>query len=193
LAGLSTLLAALGVMIFHKNVSHENTILGEDKMKNLLLLGLLIVAFSIIGLNNNLGMNMYFYGFAFTTINITYAFTEEFGRRKYLQNALEGLNKHVKYIFIGIVWWIWHFRFNTPFEFYIFPLICIGGGYLLGKLADGSKSIVPVVAPHTMIILTTNSGNFDNQKISGRVFFIVGWVILEQIWKMKKTANAIFP
>lgn len=145
-----------------------------------------ITAFSIIGLNNNFGMNRYSYGFAFDSLNTIYAFTEEFGWRRYLQNALEGLNKNLKYIFIGIVWWIWHFRFVTQFDIFIFPLICIGGGFLLGKLADEYKSILPVVAMHNIIILTTNSGNFDQNKMIGIGIVTLGWIVIEQIWKRKK-------
>ncbi|MCD4665397.1 MAG: CPBP family intramembrane metalloprotease [Bacteroidales bacterium] len=189
LAGISTLMAALTALVFHKKISNRITVLGENKIKNLLILSLPIFAFSISGMNNNFGMNKSLYGFAFASINTIYAFTEEFGWRKYLQNALEGLNKNLKYIFIGVVWWVWHFRFNTPFDFYIFPLICIGGGFLLGKLADDFKSILPVVSLHTLIILTTNSGNFDKQKIIGTVLVIIGWIIIEQIWKKKKAYN----
>jgi hypothetical protein len=183
LAGISTLLASIVALTIHKNLSNKITILGEDKIKYLLILCLPIIAFSISGLNNNLGINKFYYGFAFASINTTYAFAEELGWRRYLQNALEGLNENLKYIFIGIIWWIWHFRFNTQFDFYIFPFICIGGGFLLAKLADEFKSILPVVAMHTLIILTTNSGKFDNQKIIGIVLVIIGWIIIEQIWK----------
>jgi membrane protease YdiL (CAAX protease family) len=191
LAGTSTLLAAILALTIHKNLSNKITILGDDKIKNLLILCLPIIAFSISGLNNNLGLNKYLYGFYFASISILYAFTEEFGWRRYLQNALEGLNKNVKYFFIGVIWWIWHFRFNTQFDFYIFPFICIGGGFLLGKLADDIKSILPVVAMHTVIILITNSGKLDNQKIIGTVLVIVGWVMIEQIWKRKEVNNKV--
>ncbi len=189
LAGFSTLIAALIVLTFHKNRSNRITIFGDEKIKNVLILSLPIVAFSISGLNNNFGMNKSVYGFAFALTNTIYAFTEEFGWRRYLQNALEGLNKNLKYIFIGVIWWIWHFRFDTQFDIFIFPLICIGGGFLLGKLADDFKSILPVVAMHTLIILTTNAGNFDQKKIIGICIVVLGWTVIEQIWKRKKAYN----
>ena len=185
LAGLSTLLAAIITLSLHKNISNRITVLGDDKIKNLLIAGLPVIAFSICGLNNRFGMNKSLFGFAFASINTFYAFTEEFGWRRYLQNALEGLNKNLKYIFIGVIWWIWHFRFDTQFDIFIFPLICIGGGFLLGKLTDDVKSILPVAAIHTMIILTTNSGNFDENKIIGIGIFITGWIVIEQIRKRK--------
>ena len=50
-------------MVFHKNRSNRITIFGADKLKNILILSLPIIAFSIIGLNNNFGMNKSLYGF----------------------------------------------------------------------------------------------------------------------------------
>ncbi len=186
MAGLSTLIAATISLSLHKNISNRITIFGDNKIKNLLILSLPVIAFSICGLNNNFGMNKSLYGFAFASVNTIYAFTEEFGWRKYLQNALEGVNKNIKYIFIGVIWWIWHFRFDTQFDIFIFPLICIGGGFLLGKLTDDIKSILPAVAMHNVIILTTNSGNFDKNKIMGIGIVFFGWIVIEQIWKRKK-------
>lgn len=191
MAGFSTLIASIVLLLFHKDVSNRITILGDEKIKNLLILSLPILAFSVIGLKNNYGLNKSLYGFAFATINTIYAFTEEFGWRKYLQNALEGLNKNLKYILIGIVWWIWHYRFNSQFDVFIFPLICIGGGFLLGKLADDTKSILPVISMHTLIILTTNSGNFGKNEIIGIGFVILGWILIEQIWKRKKQTTLL--
>ncbi len=189
MAGLSTLIAAVIALSLHKSISNKITIFGSTKTKNLLILCLPVIAFSICGLNNEFGMNKSLYGFAFASVNTLYAFTEEFGWRRYLQNALEGLNKNLKYIFIGVIWWTWHFRFDTQFDIFILPLICIGGGFLLGKLTDDIKSILPVVAIHNVIILTTNSGNFDQNKIFGLVIVILGWLLIEQIWKRKKASS----
>ena len=130
-------------------------------------------------------MNKSLFGFAYASINLIYAFTEEIGWRRYLQNALEGMNQHLKYIFIGVIWWLWHFRFGTQIDFFVFPFICIGGGYFLGKLADDTKSILPVVAMHTLITLISNSGNINQSKLIGVGIVILGWIIIEQIWKRK--------
>ncbi len=183
LAGLSTLIAAVIALKFHKSISNKITIFGDEKLKNSLILCLPIVAFTISGLNNIFGINRSLYGFTFAIVNTIYAFTEEFGWRRYLQNALEGMNKIIKYLLIGVIWWIWHFRFQTQFDFFIFPFICIGGGILLGKLADETKSILPVVAAHSMIILLTNSGNPAKPEIIGIGIVLFGWIVIEYIWK----------
>lgn len=192
MAGFSTLIAVTVVLIFHKELSNRITIFGDDKIKNSLILSLPIIAFTIIGLKNTFGLNKSLYGFAFASINTIYAFTEELGWRRYLQNALEGLNKNLKYIFIGVIWWIWHFRFDSQFDLFIFPMICIGGGFLLGKLADDFKSILPVISMHTLIILTTNSGNFGKNEVMGIGIVILGWILIEQIWKRRKAYNTSY-
>ena len=189
MAGISTLIASIVMLSFHKNLSNRITIVGDDIIKNSLILSLPIIAFSIVGLDNDFGLNKSLYGFIFALINTIYSFTEEFGWRKYLQNALEGLNKYIKHIFIGIIWWIWHFRFETQFDIFIFPLICIGGGFFLGKLADDSKSIFPVIAMHTLIILTTSLGNFGKNEAMGIGIVVLGWIAIEMIWKNKKSIS----
>ena len=67
----------------------------------------------------------------------------------------------------------------------VFPVICIVGGFLLGKLADDTKSVLPVVSMHSLIILTTNSGQLNMQKIIGIALTIVGWIIIEKIWRKR--------
>ncbi len=187
IAGLGPFTAGLIVLLLDKFVSNRITIWGNEKLKNILIALLPVFSFSIIGLENSNAINIHYYGFIYASINIIYAFLEEFGWRRYLQNALEGLNKNWKYILIGIIWWIWHLRFETHFDIFIFPLICIGGGYLLGKLADDTKSIVPVVTIHTLIILLTNSGELTMNKMIAASLTIIAWIIIEQVWKRKKT------
>lgn len=183
MAGVSTLIGAFIVLSIHKSSSNRITVFGDDKIKNFLILCLPIVAFSIVGIENEIGINKSMYGLRLAIINSLYAFSEEFGWRKYLQNALEGLNKNFKYLLIAFTWWIWHFRFTTSFDLFVFPFICIGGGYLLGKLTDDFKSILPAVAMHNIIILTTNTGKFDVNQILGISLFLIGWTLIEYVWK----------
>lgn len=188
-AGLGPFIAGVIALIVQKSISNRIAFCGNEKIKNTLIALLPVFSFSIIGLGNSDGVNIHYYGFMYAFINVIYAFLEEFGWRRYLQNALDGVNKHWKYILIGIIWWIWHLRFETSFDLFIFPLICIGGGYLLGKLADDTKSILPVVSMHTLVILLTNSGAITMNKIIGACLTIIGWLIIEQIWKRKKAYN----
>lgn len=188
LAGIGPLLAALFLLAWDPSISNRISIFGDEKLKNILIASLPILTFPIFGLENPYGINTHFYAFIYALINVIYAFFEEFGWRRYLQNALEGINKNGKYILIGLVWWIWHMRFETSFDLFVFPIICIGGAYLLGKLADDTKSILPIVNMHALIILLTNSGAITMNKMIGLALTIIGWFIIEQYWKRKKAA-----
>lgn len=192
IAGFGPLIAGLILLFFDKSVSNRISIFGKEKVKYILIALLPVFTFPIFGLENSYGINIHLYAFIFALINVIYAFFEEFGWRRYLQNALEGINKHWKYIFIGIIWWIWHMRFDSSFDLFILPVICIGGGYLLGKLADDTKSISPVVSMHALIILLTNSGAITTNKIIGVGLTIIGWFIIEQFWKRKKVNKDSF-
>jgi len=182
LAGFGPFIAAIFVLFIHKSVSNQISIFGDEPLKNLSVAFLPVIAFTSIGLENTYNLNTHYFAFLYSTINVIYAFLEEFGWRRYLQNALEGINKNWKYLIISGIWWVWHFRFNSQFDLLIFPLICIGGGFLLGVLADKAKSILPVTAMHSMIIIVTNSGSVTQNKLIGLGLTFAGWVILDKIW-----------
>lgn len=181
LAGLGPFLAGILILVLHKSNSNRITLFGNNRVKNLLIAILPVISFTIIGLENTEEIDYHLYAFIYTSINVLYSFLEEFGWRRYLQNALEGVNKNIKYILIGSIWWVWHLRFTTDFDLFFFPLICIGGGYLLGKLADDTKSILPIVSMHTLVIILTNSGAITTNKILGVVLAIVGWFVIEKL------------
>ena len=192
LAGLGPFIAGLITLSLQKKISKQITIFGGQKIKNLLIVILPVFSFSIIGLENSTGFNKHYFGFIYAFINVIYAFLEEFGWRRYLQNALEGINVHIKYILIGVVWWLWHVRFESEFDLLIFPLICIVGGYLLGQLTDKTKTILPTAMLHTLIIILTNTGSVTTEKTMGVVITITCWILIEQIWKRKiRTLNTI--
>ncbi|MCB1023460.1 MAG: CPBP family intramembrane metalloprotease [Acidobacteria bacterium] len=186
IAGLGPFFAGVTALIFQKSISDRITLCGSEPLKNILIALIPLFSFSIIGLENSKGIDVHYYAFIYASFNTIYAFLEEFGWRRYLQNALDGINKNWAYLLIATIWWIWHLRFETQFDLFIFPIICIGGGFLLGKLANDTRSILPVVSMHTLIILLTNSGAVTMNKMIGVGMTIIGWIIVEQIWKRKK-------
>jgi len=187
-AGLGPFLGGLMTIQIQGKFSNKITILGKESIKNSIILILPTISFSILGFENDKGINIHLYGFIYSLINVIYSFSEEFGWRIYLQNSLDGVNKNLKYIIIGFVWWIWHLRFETNFDIFIFPLICIVGGYLLGKLTDDTKVIVPVITIHSLIILLTNTGMINMNKLIGISLTIICWIVIEQIWKRKSNS-----
>jgi membrane protease YdiL (CAAX protease family) len=182
-ACLGPLIAGSVLLMAQPNVSTQISILGEEKLKNIVFVLVPIVAFSISGLTNSYGKDIHYFGFLYAVINVAYAFAEEFGWRLYLQNSLENENKNFKYILIAVIWWLWHMRFSSQFEFFIFPLIIIGGGILLGMLADQTKSVLPVVAIHVLIIMLTNSGPIDRHKMMAGLITVASWILIGIVWK----------
>lgn len=174
-AGLGPLIAGMLCWWRYPPKSADITLTGEHTVQNLVILSLPLWAFTITGLPNKLGLNVHVFAFSFTLANLVYSSSEEFGWRLYLQNKLARLNPHLKYITIAAIWWVWHARFETRFDFFVFPWICLGGGYLLGKLADDAKSVLPVICAHTLVILITNQN-----ALSTKHYLAVGGVMT--IW-----------
>ena len=179
-AGFGPFIAGLFAIRFHRGLSDRIHVLGADAMKNGLLVLMLIAIFTAIGLPHGDGPASHFYGFVYMATITIYALLEEFGWRRYLQNALEGLNIHLKYVLIGMIWWIWHARFATTFDLTLFPLICIGGGYLLGRLADVSRSIMPVIIMHALVILLTGTGKASTHAFIGSGLVLTGWFLIDK-------------
>ena len=179
-AGIGPFLAGLIAIQLHKGLPNRILVLGVQRLKNMIMIVMPVIVFALIGLPDGNGVISHSYGFAYVTTITMYALLEEFGWRRYLQNALEGLNTHLKYVFIGIVWWIWHARFETLFDLTLFPMICVGGGYVLGRLADDSASIIPVAMMHMLIILLTSAGDVSMQAGIGCGFVLAGWFLLEK-------------
>lgn len=98
IAGFGPFMAGVLTLHLHKYVSNRITILGNENMKYIFIALLPVLTFPVFGLKNSNGINIHFYAFIYALINVIYAFLEEFGWRRYLQNSLEGLNKNWKYI-----------------------------------------------------------------------------------------------
>ena len=182
-ACLGTLIAAVLVLIIDK--SHKRTIhfLGNYHFKNITIAFMPVVTFSIVGLENNYGHNPNLFAFSFASINLAYAVLEEIGWRGYLQDALRPIKAKYSYLIIGILWWAWHFRYNTTFDFTVFPLICVGGSYLIGQFTEKTKSYLTAGGLHCLIILLTNSGDMTKSKMIAGGLTILIWVGIANWWK----------
>lgn len=182
LAGFSTLTATLVGLAMHRGLPKTITVFGDDVLKNTAIGLLPVVAFALVGREKSDGINAWLYGALMASVALVYAFAEEIGWRRYLQNALNPLHPSAKYLLIGAVWWLWHFRFDTAFDLVVFPLICLGGGYLLGRLADDTRSLLPVVAMHSLVTLTTTTGSFGVREIAAIALVFSGWFVIERLW-----------
>jgi len=193
LAGFSTLAAALVGMVVHRGLPNTISIFGDDALKHTAIAVLPIVAFALGGRENPDGMTAWLYGGLMASVASVYAFADEVGWRRYLQNALQGLSPSIKYLCIGAVWWLWHFRFDTIFDLVVFPLICLGGGFLLGRLADDTRSLLPVVAMHSLVTLTTTTGQFGTREVTAIALVFGGWFAIEKLWSTRRSIEDASP
>ena len=182
-ACLGTFIAALWVLYLDKSHVRTITFSGNYPLKNIATALTPIVVFSIVGLNNEYRLNVHYFAFAFAAINLIYGIMEEIGWRGYLQDALRPLSEKYRFLLIGLMWWAWHFRYHTVFDFTVFPLFCIAGSFLIGQLAEKTKSYLIAGAVHSLIILLTNSGQPSKEKIVASILTIIIWIGIDKWWQ----------
>jgi uncharacterized protein len=182
-ACIGTLIAATLAILLDKSLLRTINFLGNSSIKNIAIAITPFVVFSFIGLDNDYQINRHYFAFLFAGINLIYAVSEEIFWRGYLQDALRQLSAKFRFLLIGILWWAWHFRFNTMFDFTAFLLICIAGSFLIGQFTEKSKSYFGAGGLHCLIILLTNSGELIKEKMIAGGITILIWLVIGQWWK----------
>ncbi|MEO7046784.1 MAG: CPBP family intramembrane glutamic endopeptidase [Ferruginibacter sp.] len=182
-AGIGTLIAALIAFKFDRKLKRTITLLGNNISKNILISFVPTLVFTVLGIYNNSNINVHYYGLAFSFIALLYAVTEEIFWRSYLLDALRPLNKVIYTCTIGILWWAWHCRFHTSFDFTWFLLICIVSSFLLCQFANETKSFLTSAGLHSLIIVTTSDGEMTQTKTVGLCISILLWLIIGKFWK----------
>jgi uncharacterized protein len=181
-ACLGTLAAFL--LVLRLDTSHIRTIVlfGNSRMKNIVIALAPVAAFAAVGLDNGYGLNRHWFALSYATINLAYAVLEEIGWRGYLQDALRPL-KGWGLALIGLLWWAWHIRYSTVFDFMVFPLICVGGSLLIGQFTEKTKSYLTAGGLHCLIILLTNSGAITHAKMLAGGLTVLVWIAIGQWWQ----------
>lgn len=185
-AGIGTLIAALIAYRIDRKLKRTISLLGNDHLKNILIAIVPTIVFTAIGIYKDDSTNAHFYGLAFSFIALLYAVTEEIFWRSYLLDALRPLNRIVSSLVIGLLWWAWHFRFDTQFDITWFLLICLVSSFLLCRFADETRSYLTAAGLHSLIIITTSDGEMTKAKTIGLCLSIVIWVIIGKTWKTKE-------
>jgi membrane protease YdiL (CAAX protease family) len=136
-----------------------------------------IVSFALVGLENDFGLQPNLYALMNSCVFILYACGEEFGWRGYLQNELSPLNRWTKYLIIGVIWWLWHWRFNTGFDLILFPIITITSSLIIGKLTDDTHSYFVAASIHGLVMILS-LGDWSANKTFGLTLTILIWLLL---------------
>ncbi|WP_245752151.1 CPBP family intramembrane glutamic endopeptidase [Algoriella xinjiangensis] len=162
-------------LIFYKfsEVKKEISFLGIAKIKTIIFPLILIVGYSIIGINNDFGVNKHLWGCIFITVTFIYDIMEEYAWRGYLNDALGKLFWVFKSIVTGLFWAIWHLlifdNFNQFGGFWIFALLCIVFSFILTFSTIKTKSIIVPAAMHAL---------FSKTNITTLIIFSIFLVLL---------------
>ena len=190
----------IGAFIARKNLpKKEMSIMGENSKMTLLVVSVPIICLTIFGVNNSFSVQPNLFGLLISMFTVIYAFFEEIGWRGYLQEEFKGENrKWYGYVFIGTIWYLWHWYFlrtgSTP-KLILLPIL-IAASIGIGEIAENTKSILICGAFHSLanmiIIYPIIANNISlTEKLVVLVFCIIIWVFaIRKIEKdRKKTAT----
>jgi hypothetical protein len=163
---------------------------GDKKWINIVFGTAPIISFTITGLENDFGLQSNLFALMYSSAFILYACGEEFGWRRYLQNELSPLGQWSKYLIIGVIWWLWHWRFTTNFDFLLFPLITIISSLLIGKLTDDTNSYYVAASLHGLVMILT-IGSWSVNKTLGLSLTILIWLIIS-IYEKKHKRTTLY-
>ncbi len=103
----------IGSLLLRQRIDKKETsIAGINLSYSVVIISIPILCLTIIGVENNFGIQMNLFGAFIGVFTMIYAFLEEYGWRGYLQEELmPKFNKWIAYAIIGITWYIWHWYF----------------------------------------------------------------------------------
>jgi len=173
----------------------EMSLMGKNSKMALLIVSLPIICLTLLGVNNSFNVQSNLFGFLISTFTVIYALFEEMGWRGYLQEEfMEKKQKWFGYVFIGIIWYLWHWYFlrtgSNP-KLIMLPIL-IAASIGIGEIAESTKSILICGAFHSlanMIIIYPIIANNISLKEKLIVFLIciIIWVFaIRKIEKDKK-------
>ncbi|MFC2086240.1 type II CAAX prenyl endopeptidase Rce1 family protein [Bacteroidota bacterium] len=136
------------------------TVWGPYKLKSLLMLLIPILLFVVIGVKNNSEINSHYLGFVIGLQAVLWVVFEEYGWRGFLQSELRHLKPALKYLIIGVLWYVWHLWFlkydsNSKIsdiiitEFILLSILVISS-WGIGQLAELTKSVAVSACAHLL-------------------------------------------
>ncbi|WP_313094732.1 CPBP family intramembrane glutamic endopeptidase [Empedobacter sp.] len=147
-------------LLFYKfsKVKKEVSLLGKEGFKTLIFPFILLVGYSIYGINNDYGINKHLWAAIFISVTLLYDIMEEYTWRGYLNDALGNIFWIIKSIITGIFWAVWHLFIFKDFDqfggFGIFMLLCIVFSFVLTFSTIRTKSIIVPATIHALMAKT---------------------------------------
>ncbi|MBK6265322.1 CPBP family intramembrane metalloprotease [Marivirga sp. S37H4] len=189
LEGSGIILAFLAVWLFFKQSISQYW--DKPQLKDVLLLAVPIVLYAFIGVENSRGGNSHMDGLIVAASIMGYCFIEEMAWRSYFHKELSKLNKSLRYLIIGVIWYLWHLSFLSSGTFNMiqeiqYLVIFILASFALGTVVEKKQSIYPAVFLHFLVNTITFSNVLNtvpmNYKIGIAVTSFVTWFLLDKFF-----------
>lgn len=185
----------LGAVIVTKifRVNRKTTFWGNIKLAVLIAPIVPVLLLTIIGIDANNGINPHYYGFIMGIMILIYAIMEESGWRGYLQDELESLKPWIRFVIIGILWYLWHFtflagKFNFLNELSILGILLLSS-WGIGKIAELTNSIAMAGYFHALGNILSLNSTFRNNLSSSERLLIIGVSVIVWIILIKQTSK----
>ncbi len=183
--------ALIAIFLLKKERKTEISLFGTSKSKSLLMAIIPVFILTIIGVNNEYGLNSHLYGFFAVVGTLIYCIMEEYGWRGYLQEELKETKPWQKYIGIGFLWYLWHLTFLTEATIsdnLFFLGMMIFGSWGIGQVAELTKSIVASACFHLIIQIMMFNALIKNGIDGTEKLIILGvsvatWIVIMKNWK----------
>jgi uncharacterized protein len=186
-AALGPLVAAIVCYRLDSTTPRRINLFGDDRLGSILVVLIPLIAFTSAGYVEGGGRGL-LYTAAAWCIALLYSLGEEAGWRGYLQDALTPLSQWQRYLLVGVLWWAWHIRFTNYFELVVFPVIVIASAFVLGTVAEKTRSLLVVASMHSVIMLLTMHGVVSLAFGMAGVVIILGWILLGQFRPANRNA-----
>ena len=179
-AAFGPLIGALVATRIDSVSTQRTTLLGEHQLSSMLVVLLPLAFFAFVG-----GA-----GILLPCVALLYSIGEEYGWRGYLADALIPLSTSGRYTLTALLWWPWHLRFETSFDWLVFPVIVFASCWFLGHAAKESRSVLVAAAMHASVILLTASGPPSRPMLIAGALTLAGWIVVGTIFPTTKS-NAV--
>jgi len=192
----------IGALIAFKVFGIKNTYSLAGKLKPIFLSFIIfillpVVGFAIIGIKESedviVTSNIFVAGAKLSFYFFVYGILEEMGWRVFLQNQLGFLNQYIKYLIIGVLWFVWHLNFGLTTPNIIFFFLLIFASWGIGKIGDKTKSVLAVGAFHTLYNLFSVDYFESTNKLIVLALSLMIWVsyivFYDKVKKLMKIDN----
>ncbi|SKB96253.1 CAAX protease self-immunity, partial [Parapedobacter luteus] len=143
--GIGLLLASILAYRLFKT-ERRTTLFGNRPLASLLFSSIFLIAYTIVGFTNNLGVNPHLWAFITCLSTLIYDLFEESAWRGFLNDKLSTTPFWLKGIITGILWGFWHLLIFDSFDqfggLHIFVLLCIIVSIIMAYATDKTNSLL---------------------------------------------------